>query len=174
MDSFIWRNPFFFTPNKFYMRKIIRIIVIVFLAAFVVIQFFQPEKNLETNASNHIFQKEQIPENIKSILQNACLDCHSNQTNYLWYHKIAPVSWMVDHHVDEGKRELNLSNWGEMDAFDKIGDLEKICREVERKKMPIKSYTSMHKKAKLSEEQVAELCAWSEKLSYELLAKIEN
>ncbi len=156
------------------MRKIIRIIVLVFIAAFLVIQFFQAEKNMETNASNHIFQKEQVPENIKSILQNACLDCHSNQTNYLWYHKIAPVSWMVNHHVDEGKRELNFSNWGEMDVFDKIGDLEKICREVEHKKMPIKSYTWMHKKSKLSEEQVAELCAWTEKLSYDLLEKIEK
>ncbi len=156
------------------MRKFFRIILLLLVVAFVSIQFFQPDKNLEETTSNHIFQKESVPENISTILQNACLDCHSNQTNYLWYHKIAPVSWMVNKHVLNGKKELNLSEWGEMDIYDKIGNLEEICKEVERKKMPIKSYTSMHKKAKLTDEQVAELCAWTEKLSYELLAKIEN
>lgn len=156
------------------MRKFFRIILIFLLIAFITIQFFQPEKNNENISSNHIFKKEQVPENIKSIFQNACLDCHSNQTNYLWYHKVAPVSWMVNKHVVKGKDELNLSDWGTMDIYTKIGILEEMCQEVERKKMPLKSYTSMHKKAKLTDEQVTELCDWTEKLSLELLTKIEN
>ena len=156
------------------MWKLFRIVVIVLFVAFITIQFFQPEKNISTDISNHIFEKEQVPENIKLIFKNACLDCHSNQTNYLWYHKISPVSWMVNKHVVAGKDELNLSDWGEQDIYDKIVILEDICQEVERKKMPIKSYTAMHKKAKLSDEQIAELCSWTERLGLELLASIEN
>ena len=156
------------------MRKLFRILLIVLLVAFVAIQFFQSEKNVEEISSNHILKKEKVPDNIKAIIQNACLDCHSNQTKYLWYHKIAPVSWMVNKHVVDGKDELNLSDWGEMDIYDKIGTLEEICQEVEREKMPIKSYIIMHKKAKLSDEQVAELCAWTENLSLELLSAIKD
>ncbi|MCF6333583.1 MAG: heme-binding domain-containing protein [Draconibacterium sp.] len=156
------------------MRKLFRIIFFVLLLAFVVIQFFQPEKNRGEVSANHILKKEKVPENIKTILQNACLDCHSNQTNYLWYHKIAPVSWMVNKHIVDGKDELNFSEWGKLDIYDKIGTLEKICRDVKRKKMPIKAYTTMHKKAKLSDEQVDSLCGWTEKLSLELMSAVEN
>lgn len=156
------------------MRKLFRIIFIVLLLAFVVIQFFQPEKNRGEVSANHILKKEKVPENIKTILQNACFDCHSNQTNYLWYHKIAPVSWMVNKHIVDGKDELNFSEWGKLDIYDKIGTLEKICRDVKRKKMPIKAYITMHKKAKLSDKQVDSLCGWTEKLSLELMSAVEN
>ncbi len=93
------------------MRKILKIIIVVLLVAFVVIQFHQPEKNSGDLSSNHIFVTEQIPENVKTSIMNACMDCHSNQTNYLWYHKLAPVSWMVNKHITEGKKELNFSEW---------------------------------------------------------------
>ncbi|NOR75840.1 MAG: cytochrome C [Draconibacterium sp.] len=155
--------------NKFY-----KIVTIILLAAFVTIQFFQPEKNKKDVSENHIIKKEQIPENIKLILKNACLDCHSNQTNYLWYHNIAPVSWMVNKHVVAGKDELNLSDWAKLDIFDKISALEDICQEVKRKKMPLKEYTLMHREAKLTDKQVEEICKWTEKLGLELLASIQN
>lgn len=156
------------------MLKIFRIIFIVLLLAFAVLQFFQPQKNRGEVSANHILEKEKVPENIKTILQNACFDCHSNQTNYLWYHKIGPVSWMVNKHIVEGKDELNFSEWGNLDIYDKIGTLEKLCRDVKRKKMPIKAYTIMHKKAKLSDEQIAELCEWTDKFSLELISEVEN
>ena len=151
------------------MKKLFRIILIVLIIGVIVIQFFKPEKNLGASTPNHIFENEQLPEDIKVVLKNACMDCHSNQTTYLWYHKVAPVAWMINKHIVEGKEELNFSDWGQMDTFDKIGALEKICREVENKKMPIKPYVQMHKEAKLTDEQVAALCAWTEKLSEELI-----
>lgn len=156
------------------MKKLFKILLILVSVAFVTMQFFQPEKNLGEITTNHILKKEKIPENIKAVIQNACLDCHSNQTRYLWYHSISPVSWMVNRHVEEGKKEINFSDWGEIDLFGKIETLEEICQELERKKMPLKSYVVMHKEAKLSDEQVAELCEWTEKLGLELLGKVEN
>ncbi|NQU52106.1 MAG: heme-binding domain-containing protein [Bacteroidetes bacterium] len=156
------------------MQKLFKILLILVSVAFVTMQFFHPEKNLGEITINHILIKEKIPENIKAVIQNACLDCHSNQTRYSWYHSISPVSWMVNRHVEEGKKEINFSDWGEMDLFGKIETLEEICQELERKKMPLKSYVMMHKEAKLSDEQVAELCEWTEKLGLELLGKVEN
>ncbi|HSM49469.1 MAG TPA: heme-binding domain-containing protein, partial [Draconibacterium sp.] len=69
----------------------------------------------------------------------------------------------------EGKDELNFSEWGKFDAYDKIVALEDIRQEVERKTMPLKGYVAMHKEAKLSEEQVAELLAWIDKKGEELV-----
>jgi hypothetical protein len=157
------------------MRKIFLVLGIILLLGFIILQFFQPEKNKSDVTQNHIFEQEQVPVQIQTLMTEACLDCHSNNTRYLWYHNISPVSWMIKNHVDEGKDELNLSNWAEMDVFEKITMLEEICQETERKTMPLESYRTLHPKAKLSEEQIATLCSWTSKLSEELLAKaMEN
>ncbi|HYQ57197.1 MAG TPA: heme-binding domain-containing protein [Draconibacterium sp.] len=153
------------------MRRIFRYLFIVLLLAFIVLQFFQPEKNSTKAGSNHIFNQEEVPEHIQTILTTSCFDCHSNNTNYLWYHHIAPVSWLINNHIEEGKSDLNFSEWEEMDVFDKITILEEICQETEQKKMPIESYQKMHPKSKLTEEQIAELCDWTTKLAEETLVK---
>jgi hypothetical protein len=151
------------------MRLFFKILVSIVIVAFVVIQFFQPKKNVGEITENHIFRQEQLPENVRQILGNACLDCHSDNTRYPWYDKIAPVSWMVNKHITEGKGELNFSEWGKFDTYDKIVALEDIRQEVEQKTMPLKSYVAMHKEAKLSEEQVAALLDWIDKRGAELV-----
>jgi mono/diheme cytochrome c family protein len=151
------------------MRLILKIVVVIGIVTFIVIQFFQPGKNVGEITQNHIFKQEQLPENVQQVFQNACMDCHSNNTKYPWYNKIAPVSWILNKHVTEGKNELNFSEWGEMDAFDKIGALEDIRQEVERKTMPLKGYVAMHKEAKLTDEQREALIAWIDKKGDELV-----
>jgi hypothetical protein len=153
----------------FAMRLFIKIFAAILFIAFVVIQFFQPEKNIGEINENHIFRQEQLPENLQQILSNACLDCHSNNTNYPWYNHVAPVSWMLDKHVKEGKKELNFSEWGSFDTYDRIVALEDIRQELEQKTMPLKEYVAMHKEAKLSDEQVAALLAWIDKRGEELV-----
>ena len=151
------------------MRIFFRAILILIAITIIVIQFFQPQKNEEGISSNHILKTEKVPEGIITILENACLDCHSNNTNYKWYHRPAPVSWMINKHIVDGKKELNFSEWGKSDIFEKITMLEEVCSETERNTMPLKSYTLIHRKAKLSAEQKIELCLWTESLSKELL-----
>ncbi len=151
------------------MRKIILTLIILFVGALVVIQFFQPEKNSGEIGSNHLLKSEQLPEEISSLLTNACFDCHSNQTNYLWYHRVAPVSWLINGHITEGKSELNFSDWGTWDPIDKITALDDMATEVKNGKMPLPSYVFMHSKAKLSEEQKARLIAWTESFSEKIL-----
>ena len=150
------------------MRRIFKIIILILIIGFVAIQFFQPEKNMNDDISGLITEQKQIPENIKEIFKNSCLDCHSNNTRYWWYDKISPVSWYIDDHIRKGKKELNLSEWGELDIYDQIAALDDIGKEVERNKMPLKSYTFMHKKARLSDDQIKEFMVWIEKYSEEL------
>ncbi len=156
------------------MRKLFRIVTVILFASFLGIQFFQPKKNNGTISGNHILKMETVPENIQVILKNACFDCHSNQTNYLWYNKIAPVSWLVNKHIVAGKKELNFSDWGKLNAIDKVSALVDIYDEVERKKMPLKEYTALHKKAKLSDEQIKLLCDWTEETGAKIMSSISE
>lgn len=151
------------------MRLIIKITGVIVILAFVIIQFFQPEKNISNDDQNLIFNKEQLPEQVKNVLTNSCIDCHSDNTKYLWYHKIAPVSWLVSNDIKKGKKELNLSKWGEMDKYDKISALEDIRQELEQKTMPIKAYVIMHRKAKLTDEDRAAMFTWIDKKGNELV-----
>jgi len=154
------------------MKKILKPVVLILIVLFIAIQFFQPAKNIGQTGPDHIFNKEELQPEIKEILQNACMDCHSEETRYLWYHKVAPVSWMVNNHITEGKKELNFSEWDQLDATDKIGKLDEMSQEVQRKTMPLKSYSRMHKNAKLSDEQITAFKTWTEKMSEELLMEL--
>ncbi|MGQ7869794.1 heme-binding domain-containing protein [Sunxiuqinia sp. sy24] len=151
------------------MRTAFRLILLLFIVGLVVIQFFQPEKNQGTVGANHLLTSEQVPDDISQLLTNACLDCHSNQTDYLWYHQFAPVSWFINDHIVEGKSELNLSNWKTLEVLDQIAALEDIAKEVDHGKMPLKSYAAVHSKARLSEEETKALVAWANDFSERLL-----
>jgi hypothetical protein len=76
---------------------------------------------------------------------------------------------MISKHVVDGKKELNFSEWGTFDDYDKIGAIEDIRQEVERATMPLKPYILMHPEAKLSEDQKKSLLAWLDKKGGELV-----
>lgn len=84
------------------------------------------------------------------LVVNACFDCHSNETRWPWYSRVAPFSWMVAKHVREGRDELNFSEWPS-------GELEDAAEEVEKEKMPLWSYVLIHPEARLTTEERAAL-----------------
>jgi hypothetical protein len=88
----------------------------------------------------------------RAIAQRACFDCHSNETVWTWYSNIAPVSWLVQRDVDQGRDELNFSEWetGE----DEAEDIAEVILEGE---MPLPIYLIMHPEARLSEAEKAQL-----------------
>lgn len=77
--------------------------------------------------------------------RRACYDCHSNESVWPWYSSIAPVSWLVQRHVDEGRSKLNFSTWGQ--GKQEIDEAVEVLREGE---MPPASYMPMHPEARLS------------------------
>ncbi|WP_430974489.1 heme-binding domain-containing protein [Sunxiuqinia rutila] len=151
------------------MRTAFRLLILLFIVGLVVIQFFQPEKNTATDSPDHLFKQVDVPDDVSALLKQACLDCHSNQTQYLWYHQIAPVSWFINDHIVEGKEELNLSNWGNMEILDQIAAMEDMSKEIRNGKMPIASYKLMHPKARLSEQESQRLIEWTSSFSEKLL-----
>ena len=140
-------------------------ILIMLLIAFVLIQFYPPEKNQSgTIPETDIVMMTHPPEAVKNILETSCYDCHSNTTRYPWYNNIVPVSyWMADH-IDHGKKHLNFSDWGTYNSKKKAHKLEEVIEEVKAHEMPLKSYLWMHDEAKLSEEQIKTLTEWADRL----------
>ncbi|WP_372776028.1 heme-binding domain-containing protein [Mangrovibacterium sp.] len=142
------------------MKRFLKPVSIFAVVVLVAIQFVQPAKNLGEPTENHLFRQSEIPINVQTVLQNACLDCHSDYTNYKWYHQAAPVSWFVANHIREGKRELNFSTWESISAIDQVSLLEDMKKEVEEGEMPLKSYTLVHHEARLSAAQKDSLYDW--------------
>ena len=145
------------------MKRTIKIVGLVLIGGIVLIQFFHPERNSGNNTSDVDFLTvTSAPDSLAAIFKNSCYDCHSNQTNYPWYSYISPVSWFLNKHIEEGKEELNLSQFGNLDKNQKIGVLSDICEELESGSMPLKSYLIIHRKALVNLADAEAICDWTE------------
>lgn len=142
-------------------KKILKIVV----AVLVVIQFFRIDKTTQpVDVTKDFVSLTNPPARVAEIIKTSCYDCHSDQTNYPWYTNIAPVSWWIGHHIEEGKEHLNFSNWASYSAKKADHKLEEFYEEVEEGEMPLKSYTFLHGAAKLSEEDKEIFISWVKSL----------
>lgn len=85
----------------------------------------------------------------RELAVRACFDCHSNETTWPWYSNVAPVSWLVQQHVAEGREELNFSEW----HLEQEGD--EAAKTVRERSMPTWDYMLTHPEARLSDEELA-------------------
>jgi len=102
-----------------------------------------------------------FPAEVRSILAGSCFDCHSHETAWPWYSRIAPASWLIAHDVAEGREELNFSTWSEMSERDRAEAIEEIWEEVEEGEMPLWYYLPAHPEARLSDGERAVLRSWA-------------
>lgn len=154
--------------------KILKNILLVVLALFIVAQFFGPDKNEGDIASFEPFLKEtNPPEDVTYILKETCFDCHSDVTRYPWYDKITPINYWLADHVAEGKKEFNISAWDNYSTKKKDHKFEELIEMVEKKEMPLESFTYTHAEAKLTDAQIAAVSDWGKKvrLKYSLEPK---
>lgn len=142
--------------------KILKYILLFLLLGFIVIQFFRPAKNQSGSgvSATDITVLYHVPGNVRTILQNACYDCHSNNTRYPWYVNIQPLGWFMAKHINEGKAELNFNNFGAYSSKRQRNKLKRMKEQVEEGEMPLASYTLMHADARLPAEQKTILVNW--------------
>jgi hypothetical protein len=100
------------------------------------------------------------PPDVQGILENACYDCHSHETRYPWYSQVAPFSWLLKNHIDEGREHLNFSTFGALSVPDRAEALDEMAEETEEGHMPPNNYVWLHAGAKLSREQLDRLIGW--------------
>lgn len=104
----------------------------------------------------------------RAVLRRACYDCHSNETVWPAYSRIAPVSWLLAHDVHEGRDELNLSTWNRYTTKQRLRKLKEVGKEVAEGEMPPWQYLPPHPEARLSADDRAVLGAWLQSLTREI------
>lgn len=142
-------------------KSLIKRILLVLLLVIIVMQFFRIDKNNPPVVkSEDLISITKPPAEIEKMLRSACYDCHSNETVYPWYSNVAPVSWMLEHHVEEGREHLNFSKWGTLSVKKQNHKMHECAEEVAEGEMPMNSYTWTHSDASLSATQKKTLSDW--------------
>jgi cytochrome c551/c552 len=100
------------------------------------------------------------PPDVERVLRRACYDCHSNETVWPGYSRVAPASWLVAHDVHDGRNELNFSIWNRYDTVMRRKKLDRARDEVKGGDMPPAYYVWMHPNARLSDADKALLENW--------------
>ena len=133
------------------------------LIVLVIMQFISStDNNGNAYGPNDITQVINVPDTVKHILENSCYDCHSNHTNYIWYSNVQPVGFWIGHHINEGKEDLNFSEYKTYSAKRKAKKMQGITRQLKNDKMPIPSYLRLHPEAKLTDDQKQMLITWAD------------
>jgi hypothetical protein len=101
------------------------------------------------------------PPEVRAILRRACYDCHSNETVWPWYGRIAPVSWLLQRDIREGRKEVNFSVFGQYPDKRRQRKWLEIPEQVEKREMPPWFYTTIHREARLSEADREALVRWA-------------
>lgn len=134
--------------------KKFRQIVFWCLVGFAIIQFIPVDKvNKPIDHKINFVDSQKTPEKIKQLIKGACYDCHSDETIYPKYAYIAPVSWSVKSHINEGREHLNFSVWENYNKDLKTNMLTKSVQTIQNKAMPMPGYIVYHKAANLSEAE---------------------
>lgn len=142
--------------------KVFKWLLIVVAGLLLVAQFKRPAKtNPVVDRSAAIEAHMNLDPRIAGIIDRSCNDCHSNKTRWPWYASVAPVSWFVIDHVEEGRDHMNFSEWGQYSSGERKALLGQFCDLVTEGWMPLSSYTPLHPGSKLSDADKKLVCEWA-------------
>ena len=120
------------------MKKFIKRILLILVVLLVLIQLYpKAKKNNDLGTSNDISHVHSVPGNVQEILKTSCYDCHSNNTHYPWYSNIQPVYYWLNDHIEEGKKELNFSEFATYNLARQYRKLEEIMKQLKEDEMPL-------------------------------------
>jgi len=147
-------------------------ILLAVLVVFIIIQFVHPSRNISQGEQpGNIAHAFNVPVEVKTILDKACMDCHSNNTRYRWYFKIQPLDWWLTNHINEGKDELNFDEYRNKPLRYQYHKMESTVDQVKKGEMPLDSYLWVHKDAILTETEKNLLINWAQGITSEMKAK---
>jgi mono/diheme cytochrome c family protein len=136
--------------KKIIILSIVGLVVLLLLIQFVPVRRTNPPGGTATFA----------PPEAVAVFKRACFDCHSNETVWPWYSRVAPVSWLVAHDVKEGREKLNFSNWDLLEMKKRPKMMHEIWEMVEQGEMPLWYYLPAHPEARLSTADLGVIRAW--------------
>ena len=127
----------------------------------IIIQFIKIDKINPSYAPSGDFLNMTLPDSdVKNLLQNACYDCHSYESEYPWHTNVSPISLWIDNHIQDGRKHLNFSIWKEYEKKRQDHKIDECIEMLEEGEMPLASFTWTHPEARLTEEQNQLLIDW--------------
>jgi cytochrome c len=143
--------------------------------ALAALSFIHPWGNLRSGFStgSAALAGSTLPDELRGVLARKCGDCHSNNTRWPLYSRVAPSSWLVEHDVHEGREHLNLSTWEQYTLDNRIDLLGKIGTQLRQGKMPLKQYLLLHPEARLSDSERKLILDWTKTERKRLIAQTE-
>jgi hypothetical protein len=141
------------------LKRKLKWIFVALVAGFALLQRTNPPRTNPTVISD-LMATNLPPPKVAAMLHAACYDCHSSETRWPWYSRVAPMSWLIANDVKEGRENLNLSDWPNDNPMRAAKRLENMSDEVGSGEMPLKKYTKIHADARLTESQRKELTDW--------------
>jgi len=146
------------------LKKYFTIILGSLLLLVVISSFIHPFGNVKAipkPSGKPLFSGAQIESPVFDIMRRSCQNCHSEQTLWPWYSYVAPVSWLVEEDVRDGRSHFNMSRWDEYNLDDRIQILFAISNRVRSKSMPLPKYLLLHHDAKLSDADIELVYQWA-------------
>jgi hypothetical protein len=136
--------------------RVVKWATLAFCVTFIVVQFV-PVNRMNPPVEGDL----RAPAEVLSVLQRACYDCHSNETMWPWYSRIAPVSWVIARDVHEGRAALNFSTRNQLSPKKQGEAMHESWKEVAEGEMPTWYYVLLDSEARLSANDQSVLRAWS-------------
>lgn len=143
-------------PEMKHFGRVVKSAALAFCVAFIAIQFIPVSRTNPPVQGDFRGSTEVV-----SVLRRACYDCHSNETVWPWYSRVAPVSWMVARDVHEGRAALNFSTWNRLSVKKQAEAIHESWKEVAEGEMPTWFYVALHPEARLSPADQSVLQEWS-------------
>lgn len=140
------------------MKKKLKWIFVALVTAFVLLQFTNPPRT-NPPVIRDLMATNAPPPDVAAMLHTACYDCHSSETRWPWYSRVAPMSLLIASDVNEGRKNMNLSDWPG-DPVRAAKRLEDMSEEIGYGEMPPKKYTAIHADARLTPGQLKVLTDW--------------
>jgi hypothetical protein len=144
-------------PRTGLKKKLLKAAIAVGLVVGIGIQFV-PVKGIGSNPPARF--KLDAPPEVEAILRESCFDCHSNETEWPFYARIAPGSWLMSRDVVKGRSRMNMSEWGDADEDERSIDRENSWDKIEEGEMPPWFYLPLHPSARLNDEEKQLLKSW--------------
>jgi len=138
----------------------IRIVVVLFVVLAGIQLIPVDRRNPAADPSHAIYATEPMPAEVKAVFERSCNDCHSSQTRWPWYSRVAPVSWIVAHDVHEARKQMNFSEWSTYPQKRRDQKLEAICEQLMNGDMPDGKYALIHRSARPTQQQREAVCTW--------------
>jgi cytochrome c len=118
-----------------------------------------PRAGLERGAP--VLQGSNVPDDVRRVLEKKCGDCHSANAHYPLYTRLAPVSWMIERDVHEGRSAFDMSRWQQYSADNQISLLTRIGSESRSGEMPLKPYLLLHPGNRLTAREQDLIYEWA-------------